>query len=156
MLDTCSRRTAPPHFSGLLAEYMGGTQMIFADCGDRSYEWLPNHDVAGSDDEDGLVAQLRFPELGSLLCCGFSVAVLVMTGCKLRCAEQRHPASCPMWCKIKRSLQKFRALWSRNLVKADSPAGDGARKGLRLKRPKKPTSEEAAAAQEGQTDKFCE
>lgn len=135
----------PNNYSGLLVEYLGGTVMIFADCGDRTYEWLPRHEVAGSDAEDGLVARRRFPELGSLLCCGLSVALLVMAGCKRRRAEQRPRAGHATWCKIARSLQKFRALWART----DSPTCEGANRRLRLRRPENPIREEAPEAEDG-------
>ena len=103
-------------FGGLLVEFLGGTVMINADCGDGAYAWLPSHEVAGSDDEDGGVAFLRFPELGSMLCCSLDTAVLVMAGWRRgeqqRRAEQRPSAGREMWDKAARSLRKFRALWA--------------------------------------------
>lgn len=114
--------------------------MIFADCGDHMYEWLPQHEVAGSDDEDGLVARLRFPELGNLLCCGFSVAMLAMAGCKKR-HSQRIRAERALWCKMARSLKKFQALWALT----EDPACEKAQtRRLQLRRGKKPMREEVA------------
>ena len=43
--------SGPKDFGGMVAEFLGGTAMIFADLGDRTYDWLPAQEVAGSDDE---------------------------------------------------------------------------------------------------------
>lgn len=128
----------PKDFGGLLAEYLGGTAMIFADCGDRTYEWLPVHEVAGSDHEDGaLVSRLRFPELGCLLCAGLDVAVLVVAGCKERryAPDKRPRAERAMFGKMVRFLQQFRALWAQS-------------RRLRLRRTESAEREEAALGDE--------
>ena len=67
--------------SPIFLEQVGFTSMIFADVGrdwvgPSRYEWLPHHLVAGG--EISSVSFRRSPELGNLLCCGLSLALLVV------------------------------------------------------------------------------
>ena len=67
--------------SPILLEQVGFTSMILADCGrgptgPSRYEWLPPHLVAGG--ESCGVSFRRSPELGSLMCCGLTLALLLV------------------------------------------------------------------------------
>ena len=99
--------------SPILLEQVGFTSMIHADCGrgfyerENRYELLPRHLVAGG--ESAPESFRRNPELGSLLCCSLSLAVLLVH--KFRCvATQSQVDSKPS--EHLSVLRKFDFLWA--------------------------------------------
>ena len=101
-------KTYPKHISEILAEYLGETMMIFADCGDRSYKWLPIHDVAGSDNQNSCIATLRCPEINSLVCCSLSMAQLMMIKCEQQNEKQQDHSNKTTWYNRAQSLKQLK------------------------------------------------